>query len=440
MPAKATQPLAGQASPVGAEAHASTPAADEVRATSPASLDPAGAWLLAAKAFQEGKRLLGASTPERALTELRRAAALHPGVVEYDLYLAWTEFLIGNAEAQNNKLASLKQMASQAIQKEPAFAFAHFVLGRVATLEGLERHGARFFRRALELEPGMVAAERYLRLLNPRIDTPPSVTHERLQPSVTHERLQKASEPPRPSSDKKVNELAGDLVPRKPEADDETSADSGAAVPTAVPVGTAAGQPAARSMQEGAGEGTPQEPTLHDSVAPALPKRGLVFPVALALAGLAVAIGAALTIIVSAGDRGTDANARVQAAPASVRPTASALPTSAVSPSPPSSTQSPAVAPASAPAPAPASASALAPAPAPVVASAAAYAAADPNVGTVRLPAWTRGRRVYVDGRVVGEGPEPLRVRCGTHLLRLGSAGEDQSVEVPCGGAVRVGP
>jgi hypothetical protein len=62
----------------------------------------------------------------------------------------------------------------------------------------------------------------------------------------------------------------------------------------------------------------------------------------------------------------------------------------------------------------------------------------DPNVGTVRLPAWTKGRRVYVDGRVVGEGPEPLQVRCGTHLLRLGSAGKEQSVVVPCGSAVRV--
>jgi hypothetical protein len=61
-------------------------------------------------------------------------------------------------------------------------------------------------------------------------------------------------------------------------------------------------------------------------------------------------------------------------------------------------------------------------------------------MGTVLLPAWTRGRRVFVDSHVVGEGPEPLRLRCGQHTLRLGSAGEEQTVTVPCGGAVHVGP
>jgi hypothetical protein len=57
----------------------------------------------------------------------------------------------------------------------------------------------------------------------------------------------------------------------------------------------------------------------------------------------------------------------------------------------------------------------------------------------VELPAWTKGHRIYVDDHVAGEGPEPLRVRCGPHTIRLGSAGRELSAVVPCGGVVRVG-
>jgi hypothetical protein len=64
---------------------------------------------------------------------------------------------------------------------------------------------------------------------------------------------------------------------------------------------------------------------------------------------------------------------------------------------------------------------------------------ADATTGTVELPAWTKGHRIYVDDHVAGEGPEPLRVRCGPHTIRLGSAGRELSAVVPCGGVVRVG-
>jgi hypothetical protein len=62
----------------------------------------------------------------------------------------------------------------------------------------------------------------------------------------------------------------------------------------------------------------------------------------------------------------------------------------------------------------------------------------DSTTGTLDLPAWTKGHRIYLDGRVVGEGPGPLRVRCGPHLIRLGSTGRELSTVVPCGGEMRV--
>ncbi|GAC1542096.1 MAG: hypothetical protein NVS3B10_06560 [Polyangiales bacterium] len=44
------------------------------------------------------------------------------------------------------------------------------------------------------------------------------------------------------------------------------------------------------------------------------------------------------------------------------------------------------------------------------------------------------GHRVFVDGRVVGEGPGPLEVPCGRHAVKVGSGGKTQSLDLPCGG------
>jgi len=48
------------------------------------------------------------------------------------------------------------------------------------------------------------------------------------------------------------------------------------------------------------------------------------------------------------------------------------------------------------------------------------------------------GHRVFVDGRFAGSGGAALVVRCGTHEVRVGSAGRLRRVDVPCDGAVEV--
>jgi len=99
---------------------------------------------------------------------------------------------------------------------------------------------------------------------------------------------------------------------------------------------------------------------------------------------------------------------------------------------------------ASAPPPASAAPSA---APVPAVASAAPAAApsaapatpATPEAadqGEIDLPASAAGHRVFVDDKVAGEGTVPIHVHCGSHVVRIGSAGKERKVDVPCGGAV----
>ena len=44
-----------------------------------------------------------------------------------------------------------------------------------------------------------------------------------------------------------------------------------------------------------------------------------------------------------------------------------------------------------------------------------------------------------VDGELVDLTKDPtLNVSCGTHVVRIGSSGAAQSIDVPCGGRVTV--
>jgi hypothetical protein len=51
---------------------------------------------------------------------------------------------------------------------------------------------------------------------------------------------------------------------------------------------------------------------------------------------------------------------------------------------------------------------------------------------TMQLPP---GRKIIVDGRVVGTSPRRVAVRCGTHRIQVGDL-PPESIELPCGGEV----
>jgi hypothetical protein len=57
-----------------------------------------------------------------------------------------------------------------------------------------------------------------------------------------------------------------------------------------------------------------------------------------------------------------------------------------------------------------------------------------PFTGALDLPPAADGHRVYVDGKMVGVPPTPIIIGCGQHVVRIGSAGKDRDVFVPCGG------
>jgi hypothetical protein len=58
----------------------------------------------------------------------------------------------------------------------------------------------------------------------------------------------------------------------------------------------------------------------------------------------------------------------------------------------------------------------------------------DGKTGLLKTTYAPDGRRVFVDGRVVGQTPLAARVPCGRHTVRIGSTGGTLTVDVPCGG------
>jgi hypothetical protein len=58
----------------------------------------------------------------------------------------------------------------------------------------------------------------------------------------------------------------------------------------------------------------------------------------------------------------------------------------------------------------------------------------------VLLPRSSTGHRIFVDGRTVGSGPEPVTVKCGRHSIKIGSAGKPRIKDLPCGGEIALGP
>jgi hypothetical protein len=61
-----------------------------------------------------------------------------------------------------------------------------------------------------------------------------------------------------------------------------------------------------------------------------------------------------------------------------------------------------------------------------------------PTEGRLDLPRSANGHRVWVDGHLVGEPPAPIVVACGHHVVKVGSNGREQEVDVPCGGRISV--
>ncbi len=84
----------------------------------------------------------------------------------------------------------------------------------------------------------------------------------------------------------------------------------------------------------------------------------------------------------------------------------------------------------------PASASPAAPARPPATPPPALAHSGSSTEGTLTTSRSAAGHRVFVDGKLVGQGTGSFRVACGRHTVKVGSSGTPASLDVPCGGEV----
>lgn len=63
-----------------------------------------------------------------------------------------------------------------------------------------------------------------------------------------------------------------------------------------------------------------------------------------------------------------------------------------------------------------------------------------PTKGTLVTPFWARGRRVWIDGKPIAGHAPRVEAQCGKHTVRIGAAGKPKSVDIPCGGELKIAP
>lgn len=149
-------------------------------------------------------------------------------------------------------------------------------------------------------------------------------------------------------------------------------------------------------------------------------------------AGIAVAIG--LVVVIGGGIAGTIGYVRYQqkhAAATAEPPTASAATT------PPSASAEPpaSAAPVASAAPSASAAASTSATPAP---SSEASQRVASDMGIITTKGTVPHRRIFVDDKTVGQTPQSVTVKCGKRVVRLGSAGKRQTIDVPCGGEIAV--
>jgi hypothetical protein len=60
------------------------------------------------------------------------------------------------------------------------------------------------------------------------------------------------------------------------------------------------------------------------------------------------------------------------------------------------------------------------------------------TTGTVKVKKSGWGHRVFIDGQVAGQGGKDITWQCGSHRAKVGSAGKESTIDIPCGGTVEI--
>lgn len=120
--------------------------------------------------FQRGKRALASGHHAAARTEFAEARRLMPEVTEYQLLEAWTELVSEKHQTGTQELRErLEKLSIRALRQDRSLAFAHFVQGHLAMMDGDDVGALRAVRVAAKLDPTLADAKRYEQLISRRL-------------------------------------------------------------------------------------------------------------------------------------------------------------------------------------------------------------------------------------------------------------------------------
>jgi tetratricopeptide (TPR) repeat protein len=346
------------------------------------------ARMKAERAFASGKAHLTAGRNEPALVDLTIAYEQQPESREYQLYARWAAMKSATTPSSEASREALKTLAFEATARDPDLAFGPYVLGHLAMDAGKLADARLCFRRALKLEPEFLDAARCLRLL-------PGRERESGKHAASAARRSVVTAIALPSEPKAVRARptapvipvpAAVLVVPRPLASTPEAAIASPEAPIVAARAPIAAPPKANLAASRSGLSSPI-------------RERRILQVAIA----AACMGLTFVCFLPSG-RATGTADRHEASAVLASPVAAIAATHTSSALP-----------------------------------AAAAATATPRVagrGVVALPPSAAGHRIFVDGRVVGQGKGDLTVPCGARAIRIGSQGKLQSVRVPCGGRV----
>ncbi|MBZ0117012.1 MAG: DUF4388 domain-containing protein [Sandaracinaceae bacterium] len=126
--------------------------------------------LSAEQFFARGRRALEQGALKQAQPLLARAAHLMPAT-EYVLWHCFAAYLSQTDEVlRTAALDALRDAAQRALLEDRNVGFTHYVRGRIFLVEGDERGALKAMTIAAHLDPSLVDAQRYSRLLKQRLE------------------------------------------------------------------------------------------------------------------------------------------------------------------------------------------------------------------------------------------------------------------------------
>lgn len=405
------------------------------------------AVLVAEQQYRHGRKMLRENRVADAVVAFKRAVDLEPAAIEYRLYAAWASFR-ELPEKENERLAALRAITQRALKENGDFGFAYYVLSHLAAREGNKEQAEALLGRARKLDPDSIEGEKPLRIAKGQPPRAPPLPPKRSAAGAdqkpagavalaapmtakievaTHDRAAPAPGAPPPAP-----------KPPPPKPKPAVSTDSKGGMPASEPVLPSRPRPPPSAPESGAWltEGA-AAPASQSAISARKKPRAIVGPAVL----VGLVIGVAVGLVALGGGSSDNGDVHTPTTPsqmttapkhAATTPTTTTTPSTTTSTAPSASTSTPVF-------PSPSTTASAAPSTLPsTLPAASASASTSAGTGILVAPSYSQGRRVFVDGKSIGEGPGELQAPCGSHQVQIGSAGKLKTVDIPCGGKLEL--